>query len=180
MWQNAKNVTFVRAMDAIRSTRAHDIQLTFEKEQSITREMVEYAKALSAGDDEEEEEEEEEEDFSRTMMASSATSTSSRREPVSSTPRGPSINRPDAVRRKRTPGFILGQLARRRIRRHRNVERVNRWISHRNCRPFSHHRLRRGHERRLVGTFPTHVQYVIYFTCRIYFKDVSNIYESCI
>ena len=99
MWQMPKNVTFVRAMDAIRSTRAYDIQLTFEKEQSITREMVEYAKALSAGDDEEEEEEEEE-DFSRTMMASSATSTSSRREPVSSTPR---INRPTSQGEKERP-----------------------------------------------------------------------------
>ena len=100
MWQMPKNVTFVRAMDAIRSTRAYDIQLTFEKEQSITREMVEYAKALSAGDDEEEEE-----DFSRTMMASSATSTSSRREPVSSTPRGPSrrINRPTSQGEKERP-----------------------------------------------------------------------------
>ena len=95
MWQMPKNVTFVRAMDAIRSTRAYDIQLTFEKEQSITREMVEYAKALSAGDDEEEEE-----DFSRTMMASSATSTSSRREPVSSTPR---INRPTSQGEKERP-----------------------------------------------------------------------------
>ena len=100
MWQMPKNVTFVRAMDAIRSTRAYDIQLTFEKEQLITREMVEYAKALSAGDDEEEEE-----DFSRTMMASSATSTSSRREPVSSTPRGPSrrINRPTSQGEKERP-----------------------------------------------------------------------------
>ena len=99
MWQMPKNVTFVRAMDAIRSTRAYDIQLTFEKEQSITREMVEYAKALSAGDDEEEEEEEEE-DVSRTMMASSATSTSSWREPVSSTPR---INRPTSQGEKERP-----------------------------------------------------------------------------
>jgi len=100
MWQMPKNVTFVRAMDAIRSTRAYDIQLTFEKEQSITREMVEYAKALSAGDDEEEEEE----DFSRTMMASSGTSTSSRREPVSSTP-PPSrrINRPSSQGEKERP-----------------------------------------------------------------------------
>ena len=59
MWQIPKNVTFVRAMDAIRSTRAYDIQLTFEKEASITREMVEYAKALRAGDEEEEEESDE-------------------------------------------------------------------------------------------------------------------------
>ena len=75
MWQIPKNVTFVRAMDAIRSTRAYDIQLTFEKEASITREMVEYAKALRAGDEEEEERKQiEEDEIRRAMMASSSSS----------------------------------------------------------------------------------------------------------
>jgi len=74
MWQIPKNVTFVRAMDAIRSTRAYDIQLTFEKEQSITREMVEYAKALQAGDEEEEERRQIEEDEIRRAMMSGASS----------------------------------------------------------------------------------------------------------
>ena len=78
MWQIPKNVTFVRAMDAIRSTRAYDIQLTFEKEASITREMVEYAKALRAGDEEEEERKQiEEDEIRRAMMASSSSSSSS-------------------------------------------------------------------------------------------------------
>lgn len=76
MWQIPKNVTFVRAMDAIRSTRAYDIQLTFEKEQSITREMVEYAKALQAGDEEEEERRQIEEDEIRRAMMSGASSSS--------------------------------------------------------------------------------------------------------
>ena len=75
MWQIPKNVTFVRAMDAIRSTRAYDIQLTFEKEASITREMVEYAKALRAGDEEEEERKQiEEDEIRRAMMTSSSSS----------------------------------------------------------------------------------------------------------
>ena len=78
MWQIPKNVTFVRAMDAIRSTRAYDIQLTFEKEASITREMVEYAKALRAGDEEEEERKQiEEDEIRRAMMTSSSSSSSS-------------------------------------------------------------------------------------------------------
>lgn len=77
MWQIPKNVTFVRAMDAIRSTRAYDIQLTFEKEASITREMVEYAKALRAGDEEEEERKQiEEDEIRRAMMTSSSSSSS--------------------------------------------------------------------------------------------------------
>ena len=75
MWQIPKNVTFVRAMDAIRSTRAYDIQLTFEKEALITREMVEYAKALRAGDEEEEERKQiEEDEIRRAMMTSSSSS----------------------------------------------------------------------------------------------------------
>ena len=78
MWQIPKNVTFVRAMDAIRSTRAYDIQLTFEKEASITREMVEYAKALRAGDEEEEERKQiEEDEIRRAMMTSSSSSSPS-------------------------------------------------------------------------------------------------------
>ena len=78
MWQIPKNVTFVRAMDAIRSTRAYDIQLTFEKEASITREMVEYAKALRAGDEEEEERKQiEEVEIRRAMMTSSSSSSPS-------------------------------------------------------------------------------------------------------
>ncbi|CAL6325021.1 unnamed protein product [Bathycoccus prasinos] len=78
MWQIPKNVTFIRAMDAIRSTRAYDIQLTFEKEASITREMVEYAKALRAGDEEEEERKQiEEDEIRRAMMTSSSSSSPS-------------------------------------------------------------------------------------------------------
>jgi hypothetical protein len=85
MWQIPKNVTFVRAMDAIRSTRAYDIQLTFEKEQSITREMVEYAKALQAGDEEEEERRQIEEDEIRRAMMSGASSSSAAASPSAST-----------------------------------------------------------------------------------------------
>jgi hypothetical protein len=84
MWQIPKNVTFVRAMDAIRSTRAYDIQLTFEKEQSITREMVEYAKALQAGDEEEEERRQIEEDEIRRAMMSGASSSSAAASPSAS------------------------------------------------------------------------------------------------
>ncbi len=86
MWQIPKNVTFVRAMDAIRSTRAYDIQLTFEKEQSITREMVEYAKALQAGDEEEEERRQIEEDEIRRAMMSGASSSSAAASPSASAP----------------------------------------------------------------------------------------------
>ena len=57
IWDLPDNVTFVRAMDAIRSTRSYDVKLSFDKEPSITREMVEYAKALAAGEEEEDEEE---------------------------------------------------------------------------------------------------------------------------
>jgi hypothetical protein len=57
MWELPKNVTFVRAMDAIRSTRAYELTLTFEKEISVTREMVEYAKAIAADDEDSDEEE---------------------------------------------------------------------------------------------------------------------------
>jgi len=84
MWQIPKNVTFVRAMDAIRSTRAYDIQLTFEKEQSITREMVEYAKALQAGDEEEEERRQIVEDEIRRAMMSGASSSSAAASPSAS------------------------------------------------------------------------------------------------
>ena len=94
MWQIPKNVTFVRAMDAIRSTRAYDIQLTFEKEASITREMVEYAKALQAGDEEEEERKQiEEDEIRRAMMASSSSSS-----PPSSSVAPPSTKPPSKAR----------------------------------------------------------------------------------
>ena len=39
----------------IRSTRKYDIKLTLERDPSITREMVEIAKAMAAGEEEEEE-----------------------------------------------------------------------------------------------------------------------------
>ena len=106
MWQIPKNVTFVRAMDAIRSTRAYDIQLTFEKEASITREMVEYAKALRAGDEEEEERKQiEEDEIRRAMMASSSSSSppsSSVAPPSTKPPSKARIPRPFA-RRERAP-----------------------------------------------------------------------------